>query len=82
MNSLESLAAFFGWCTVLNYGLLVFMSTNRQDHAWNHDQHAFPIIRNVSEAELPRCYFQVLAHYQSLILAFSLAPYVALKLMS
>ena len=26
MNSLESLAAFFGWCTVLNYGLLIFMS--------------------------------------------------------
>ena len=26
MNSLESLAAFFGWCTVFNYGLLILMT--------------------------------------------------------
>ena len=45
MNSLESFTAFFVWCTVLNYGLLIFMSLIVTDHAWNHDQRAFPIIR-------------------------------------
>ena len=81
MNSLESLAAFFGWCTVLNYGLLIFMSlivmTMRGTMTSMHSR-----LFGVSEADLPRCYFQVLAHYQSLILAFSLAHYVALKLMA
>jgi hypothetical protein len=81
MNSLESLAAFFGWCTVLNYGLLIFMSlivmTMRGTMTSVHSR-----LFGVSEADLPRCYFQVLAHYQSLILAFCLAPYVALKLMA
>jgi len=80
MNSLESLAAFFGWCTVLNYGLLIFMSlivmTMRGTMTSIHSR-----LFGVSEADLPRCYFKVLAHYQSLILAFSLAPYLALKLM-
>jgi len=81
MNSLESLAAFFGWCTLLNYGLLIFMSlivmTMRGTMTSMHSR-----LFGVSEADLPRCYFKVLAHYQSLILAFSLAPYVALKLMA
>ena len=80
MNSLESLAAFFGWCTVLNYGLLIFMSLlimgMRGSMIRLHSR-----VFGVSEADLPRCYFQVLAHYQSLILVFNLVPYVALKLM-
>ena len=81
MNSLESLAAFFGWCTVINYGLLIFMSlivmAMRGTMIGVHSR-----LFGVSEADLPRCYFQVLAHYQSLILVFSLVPYVALKLMA
>ena len=81
MNSLESLAAFFGWCTVLNYGLLIFMTlivTAMRGTMISMHSRLF----GVSEADLPRCYFKVLAHYQSLTLVFSLAPYVALKLMA
>ena len=81
MNSLESLAAFFGWCTVLNYGLLIFMTlivTAMRGTMISMHSRFF----GVSEADLPRCYFKVLAHYQSLILVFSFAPYVALKLMA
>ena len=81
MNSLESFTAFFGWCTVLNYGLLIFMTlivmTMRGTMTSVHSR-----LFGVSEADLPRCYFKVLAHYQSLILVFSLAPYAALKLMA
>jgi len=81
MNSLESFTAFFGWCTVLNYGLLIFMSlivmTMRGTMTSVHSR-----LFGVSEADLPRCYFKVLAQYQSLILVFNLAPYVALKLMA
>ena len=81
MNSLESLATFFGWCTVLNYGLLIlifiFVTTMRGTMTSIHSR-----LFGVSEADLPRCYFQVLAHYQTLILAFSLTPYIALKLMA
>jgi hypothetical protein len=81
MTSVESLAQFFGWCTVLNYGLLVFMTfivvAMRGTMTSIHSR-----LFGVNEADLPRCYFQVLAHYQSLILAFSLVPYVTLKLMA
>ena len=81
MNSLESFTAFFGWCTVLNYGLLIFMTlivmTMRGTMTSVHSR-----LFGVSEADLPRCYFKVLAQYQSLILVFNLAPYVALKLMA
>ena len=81
MNSLETLTAFFGRCTVLNYGLLILISVlvmaMRGTMTSMHSR-----MFGVSEADLPRCYFQVVAHYQTLILALNLAPYVALKLMA
>jgi len=36
----------------------------------------------VSEAELPRLYFQFMAQYEAAIFVLNLAPYVALKLMT
>ena len=80
MNSLETLTVFFGWCTVLNFGLMILMSVfvmgMRGTMTSMHTR-----MFGVSEADLPRCYFQILAHFQSLILVFSLGPYFALKFM-
>ena len=81
MNSLETLTAFFGWCTVLNFGFLVLVfllvTTMRGAMAGMHSR-----MFGVSEADLPRIYFQYMANYQTAILVLSLAPYVALKLMA
>ena len=81
MSSLEALTAFFGWCTVLNLGMLVFTSilvmVMRDTMTRVHAR-----MFGVSEADLPRVYFQYLAYYQLAIWVLNLAPYVALKMMA
>jgi hypothetical protein len=80
MNSLESLTVFFGWCTVFHIGFLALTGLAvmgmRSTMIRLHGR-----IFGVGEAELPRIYFQYLAHYQTIALAFGLIPYVALKMM-
>lgn len=80
MNSLESLATFFGWCAVLNIGFLlltVLMVMLMRDFMTGMHSRIF----GVNEADLPAIYFRYMAHYQSLTLVFSVMPWIALKIM-
>ncbi|MCI5221141.1 MAG: hypothetical protein D3924_00305 [Candidatus Electrothrix sp. AR4] len=80
MESLQTLAVFFGWATIINIGLLlvatvamVFLrSTITNFHAKNF---------GLSEAELTPIYFQFLANYKIAIIVLNLVPYIALKIM-
>ncbi len=78
---IETLTTFLGWCTVLNLGFLTFgsilMMTMSDSMARLHCK-----MFGVSEADLPRIYFQWLARYKSATLILNLAPYVALKIMA
>jgi hypothetical protein len=81
MNSLETLTVFFGWCTALNLGFLtlsaVLVMTMRDTMVRLHSS-----MFGVSEAELPRTYFNFLAQYQIAAFVLSLAPYIALKIIA
>ncbi len=66
---------------MLNLGFLTFgsilMMTMSDSMARLHSK-----MFGVSEADLPRIYFQWLARYKSATFILNLAPYVALKIMA
>jgi hypothetical protein len=79
MNS-DEIQTFFGWCTAINFGLLIltsiilipFQGKIAKLHSW---------LMNIDEQELPRIYMNYLANYKLGIFLFSLVPYIALKIM-
>ncbi len=81
MNSLETLTAFFGWCTVINLGLLmvaaVVLGLMRGSISQIHAK-----MFNLNEADLSRAYFQYLAQYKIAVLVLNLVPYIALKIIA
>lgn len=81
MNSLESITAFFGWTTVVNFVLLFISSiiviTAREAISRIHGS-----MFGLETADLSHAYFQYIAQYKIAIIVFSLTPYIALKLMA
>lgn len=82
MINLESLTEFLGWCTVINYGLLLFSTgmlvTSVGDWARGIHQKLFKI----PEQNLDELYFNYLGNYKLAIFVFNLVPYIALKIMA
>ncbi|TMM43992.1 DUF6868 family protein [Colwellia ponticola] len=74
------ITAFFGWCLLINvaiYSLSTLLLFTFND--WIIKLHSN--ISGVNACELPRLYFQYLAHFKIAITVFSLVPYLALKLL-
>ncbi len=80
MNSIETVTAFFGWTTIINFVLLAFSSimiiATRGSISRIHGR-----MFGLESADLSRAYFQYIAQYKIAIIVFSLTPYLALKLM-
>ena len=78
--TIESLAAFLGWSTLLNMGMLTFaalmLASMRGAISGIHGK-----MFDLEEADLSRAYFQYLAQYKILIFVFNLMPYLALRIM-
>ena len=69
MNSIEVVREFLGWCSVINIGLLFFSTIVLIImRGWIVSIHAK--MTGVSEAELPRLYFEYLGNYKILSLRF------------
>jgi hypothetical protein len=81
MNSLEAVTTFFAWTTVVNFALLLFSTimliAMRRTISGLHGK-----MFGLETADLSRAYFQYIAQYKIAIIVFSLAPYVALRLMA
>ncbi len=81
MSSMETLREFFGWCTVINMGLLivasVFIGPMR-----GMITGILSKMFGLSEGDLLRTYFQYVAHYKIAVVVFNLVPYIALVLMT
>ena len=81
MNSIETLRAFFGWCSILNLGMLIVGSlavvAMRGTVSRIHSR-----MFGLSEAELSRAYFQYIAQYKILTLVLNIVPYIALEIMA
>lgn len=77
--SIEQLTAFFGWCTVINIGLLLFstlMISLVRDFAINMHSKIF----NLDPETLPAMYFDYLGRLKLLMIVFNLVPYLALRI--
>lgn len=81
MTSLQTVTAFFGWTTVINFVLLavttIAVVTLRGVITRLHAK-----MFGLDSEDVARDYFRYIAHYKIAIIVFSLTPYVALKFMS
>ena len=78
--SLEQLTGFFGWCSVINIGVLLFstiMLVLMKDWVINIHSKMF----NLNPQVLAPI-FRYLGNLKLLVIVFNLVPYLALKLIS
>ena len=80
MNTIEVMREFFGWCSVINIGLLMLSSiliiAIRGPVSRIHAK-----MFNLDESDTRRAYFQFLGQYKIAIIVFNIVPYFALKVM-
>ena len=78
--TIETLRTFFGWCAIINIGLLIlssiFLIVVRGAALRIHGK-----MFNLDEKYLSQAYFQFLAQYKIAIIVFNVVPYFALKIM-
>ncbi len=81
MITIEILTKFFGWCAVINIGLLMLSSISvillRDSISRIHAK-----MFNLQENDLSRAYFQYLAQYKIAIIVLNIVPYFALKILN
>ena len=80
MISMPELTSFIGWCAVVNILLLLTTSIGIlwfKPFAISIHSKMF----SLNQEELSRQYFQYLAIYKLIILAFFVTPYIALTIM-
>ena len=78
--TLEQLREFFGWCTVVNFGLLL-VSTVAILAAGRWIARLHGRLFHLPETELLKNYYQYLSIYKVLALVFNFAPWLALVIM-
>jgi len=79
--NIELLRTFFGWCTVIHMGLLVFSSILimvAKDWAYSIHSKLFSISRESFNTMI----YGFLGVYKLLLFVFCLVPYIALLIMS
>jgi len=80
MNTINTMREFFGWCSVINIGLLCFSTVVviaiRGTAVRIHEK-----MFALDEQSLLKAYFQYLAQYKIAIIIFCIVPYIALRLM-
>ena len=78
--NIETLREFFGWCTVINLGLLVFGCVKVVlIRDWASKVHAKMF--GIDQASVQTAYFQFFVIYKIAIIVFNFVPYLALRLM-
>ena len=80
MNNIQALTAFFGWCSVINIGVLL-LSTLAMMLMKDMMVRVHSRMFGVSQSDLPMLYIKYLGHYKIAIFIFNVVPYFALKLM-
>jgi len=82
MIDLANLTEFLGWCTLLNYAVLVFSALLLVSGVGNWAKRLHGQLFNLSETELNTLYFSYLANYKVAIFVLNLVPYLALKIIA
>ena len=81
MNTVEIMIEFFGWCSIINIGILfvsaLIILVFRESILRIHGK-----MYHLDDEILLKIYLQYLALYKILIIIFSIVPYFALKLLN
>jgi hypothetical protein len=81
MNSIETLATFFGWCTVINFGILLIGGLS-----WILVKEGIgelvATIFGVTKEDVKATFLRILLQYRSAIVILNLVPYITLKIMA
>ncbi len=78
---IQTLGAFFGWCTVLNIGILIIIGlfvTIGGDFVYWIQSKFFPISRETFDTVV----FCWIALYRVVLIAFNFVPWIALKIIA
>lgn len=81
MITIDALATFLGWCSIINTGVLLFSTVILimfKDFISAIHSKMF----GVSPSNLPSAYFQYLGNYKIAIFILNIVPYFALKIMA
>lgn len=81
MITLATLTTFFGWCSVINIGILILTTLlllRFQDFVSTIHSKMF----DLDQQGIPLIYFNYLGNYKIAIFIFSIVPYLALKIMA
>ena len=81
MNSIETLATFFGWCTVINVGIIllaVLFFGIFHDFAGKVHAKMF----GITEEEAKAAFFHVFQQYRLAVVVLNVVPFIALSLMA
>ena len=79
--TIDTLREFFGWCAIINMGLLTLSSVLliiMRDKVSRLHARMF----NIDEKNINKEYFHYLGQYKVATLVFSIAPYIALRIMN
>ena len=80
MNSVEQLRKFFGWCTVINFVILMVAALSvllMRD--WMSELHGSMFA--LDQGDILEAYFAYLANFKIVAIVFSLVPYLSLRMM-
>ncbi len=81
MNSLDTMIEFFGWCSVINIGLLIFSAVLvillKEQVSQIHAK-----MFNLNKNDIFLEYFKYMAQYKIMIIVFNIVPYFALRIIS
>ena len=77
MASIETLATFFGWCSVINIGFLLGLLLR----GFAVRKLAVKVF-GVTTEEVKTAYMSVFMQYRNATLVLSVTPYIALKIMA
>lgn len=79
--TVAGLTTFLGWCTVINFGLLLVIAACLSLMR-GFVKRVHTSMYGVPEEQLDAIYFNYLANYKLLIFIFNLVPWVALTVMA
>ena len=81
MTDINNLTTFFGWCSIINLGILLFstiiLSAFKKPISIIHSK-----VFGINQDDIPLIYFQYLGNYKIAIILLNLVPYITLKIMS
>lgn len=80
--TIESLTSFFGWCSVINIGLVLLLLLLTA--VANKEGFPFDIIATIfgiTKADVRATHFHVFQQFRLAVLILNIVPFVALKIM-